>query len=216
MSNKHLFAAAAVAAIVAYAPFANAADVVGEEPPAPAPVEIEALPTWSGFYAGVNLGYGFGDFGTPAGDISADGFLAGAYAGYNFQAGQFVYGVEGDVGYSWLDGDGEGALAGVTAEQGFNGAVRGRLGYALDPVLLYAAGGLAITNAEATAGAVSDSNTHIGWTAGVGAEALVTQNIIGRVEYRYNDFGSETYSLPGPVDVDLQSHEIRFGVGLKF
>ncbi len=214
MSRTNLLAASALVAIFAFAPTANAADVVGEEPPAPAPVEIEAPATWSGLYAGVNVGYGWGDFENNAGigDIDADGFNAGGYVGYNFQAGQIVYGVEGDIGYSWLDGE----VAGVVAEQGFNGAVRGRVGYALDPVLLYAAGGLAVTQAEVTAGALSDSNTHLGWTAGVGAEALVTQNIIGRVEYRYNDFGSETYQLTAPVDASLNSHEVRFGVGVKF
>ncbi len=214
MSKKLLLATSAIAAMLALAPVAYAADVVGEEPPAPAPVEIEPVATWSGLYVGVNVGYGWGDFENNAGigDIEADGFNAGGYVGYNFQSGPFVYGVEGDLAYSWLDGE----LAGVVAEQGFNGAVRGRVGYALDPVLLYAAGGLAFTQAEATAGAVNDSNTHIGWTAGVGAEAFVTQNIIGRVEYRYNDFGPETYNLGAPVEVELKSHEVRFGVGVKF
>jgi outer membrane immunogenic protein len=212
MSKKSILAAISMTALLAMAPAAFAADAVIEEAPVPAPVEVEAAPTWSGVYAGINAGYGFGDFETPSGDIDADGASVGAYAGFNLQAGQVVYGVEGDVGYSFL----EGAAGAVTAEQGFNGAVRGRLGYAIDPVLLYAAGGLAVTNAEANDGAFSDSNTHIGWTAGAGAEAFVTQSVIGRVEYRYNDFGEETYSLTAPTEVGLKSHEIRFGVGLKF
>jgi outer membrane immunogenic protein len=43
----------------------------------------------------------------------------------------------------------------------------------------------------------SDSNTHLGWTAGAGAEAFVTDTITTRLEYRYTDYQSETYNLGG-------------------
>ena len=83
-------------------------------------------------------------------------------------------------------------------------------------MLLYAAGGVALTQAELSDGVVADKNTHVGWTLGAGAEALVTQNVIGRVEYRYTDYGTETYTLTAPTASDLTNHEIRFGIGMKF
>jgi outer membrane immunogenic protein len=63
----------------------------------------------------------------------------------------------------------------------------------------------------------SDSNTMIGWTAGAGADMMVTENIFGRVEYRYTDFGSEDFTLGGTTaDVSDKNHRINFGLGMKF
>lgn len=214
MLNRIVFAAALTASALAMSANAYAADVIGEEPPVPeaAPVEMAPVARWSGIYVGVNAGYGWGSFDTSAGNLDADGFSGGAYAGINFQADRFVYGAEADAGYSWL----EGVAPGAVAQQGFNGALRARLGYDFDPFLLYGAGGVAVTQAEAFDGAVSDSNTHFGWTVGAGAEAFITQNTIGRFEYRYTNFNDKTYALTAPVSAGLDTHEIRFGVGVKF
>jgi outer membrane immunogenic protein len=50
----------------------------------------------------------------------------------------------------------------------------------INPFMIYATGGVAATNAKLTNAAGSDSNTHVGWTAGAGAEAFVTENITTR------------------------------------
>ena len=101
---------------------ANAADVTGEEPPEPAapPVQLEPVNTWSGPFVGVTLGYGFGKTDAAVGDIDTDGVLAGGFAGYNFQNGNFVYGLEGDVGYNAMDG----ATAGTSSQAGVDGSLR--------------------------------------------------------------------------------------------
>ena len=63
----------------------------------------------------------------------------------------------------------------------------------------------------------SDSQALWGWTAGAGGEAMVTDNITARVEYRYSDYEDETFDLGGvDVDSDFTTHSIRGGVGLKF
>jgi outer membrane immunogenic protein len=103
--------------------------------------------------------------------------------------------VEGDVGYSGADA----SLGALTGEQGFNGSLRARLGYDINPFLLYATGGLAATRAEVTSATGSDSNTHFGWTAGAGAEAFVTDTITTRLEYRYTDYQSETTIWAAPT-----------------
>jgi outer membrane immunogenic protein len=70
---------------------------------------------------------------------------------------------------------------------------------------------------EARAGGDEDDAALWGWTAGAGAEAMITDNITARVEYRYSDYEDETFSLGGgDVDSDLSTHSIRAGVGLKF
>ena len=198
---------------------AFAADVVMEEPPAPAvPMEEPPLNTWSGPYAGVTLGYAFSgdtEVGAPFdNDISTDGFLLGGFAGYNYQVGNIVAGAEADIGYSWEDG----SNAGLTSESGVEGSLRARLGYVVSPnILLYATAGGAAKDLEVSGGGFSDSNTMIGWTAGGGADVMVTENVFGRVEYRYTDFGSDTFNLGGTsADVDDKNHRINFGLGMKF
>jgi outer membrane immunogenic protein len=196
---------------------AFAADAVMEEPPAPAvPMEEPPVNTWSGPYAGVTLGYAFaGETEDEFGDsIDADGFLLGGFAGYNYQVGNIVAGAEADIGYSWEDG----SNAGVTSESGVEGSLRARLGYVVSPnILLYATAGGAAKDLEVSGFGDSDSNTMIGWTAGAGADMMVTENIFGRVEYRYTDFGSEDFTLGGTTaDVSDKNHRINFGLGMKF
>jgi outer membrane immunogenic protein len=198
---------------------AYAADVVMEEPPAPAaPMEVPPVNTWAGPYAGVTLGYGFSgqtDVGAPFNnEIGTDGFLMGAFGGYNWQTGNVVYGAEGDIGYSWMEGDN----AGFDSESGVEGSLRARLGYSVSPnILLYATAGGAAKDLEVSGPTGSDSNAMLGWTAGGGADIMVTDNIFGRVEYRYTDFGNETFDLGATsADVDEKDHRINFGLGMKF
>ena len=193
-----LGATALMAAIPAFA-----ADVISQEPPAPvAPMEIPPVNTWSGPYAGVSLGYGFsGDTRdkTYSNSVGTDGFVAG---------------VEGDLGYNWKDGKN----AGLSAESGFEGSLRARLGYTITPeILLYATAGAAAEKLEVKDFAGKDSNTMIGWTAGAGADMMVTQNVFGRVEYRYTDFGSDKFNTgSGERKVEDSDHRVTFGLGVKF
>ncbi len=63
----------------------------------------------------------------------------GGFVGYNWQMSQgFVVGIEGDVNYDWND---QTYAGGYNAETGFSGSVRGRVGYAMDRALLFAAAG---------------------------------------------------------------------------
>jgi outer membrane immunogenic protein len=199
---------------------ANAADTVFEEPPAPAaPMEEPPLNTWTGAYAGVTLGYGFAgetrveEPGVTT-DIDTDGFLAGGFVGYNYQVGNIVAGIEGDLGYNWEDG----SNAGLTTESGVEGSLRARLGYVISPqILLYATAGGAGKDLEVSDVTGSDSNTMIGWTAGAGADIMITEQVFGRVEYRYTDFGSDTFTTGlGDSEVSDKDNRINFGLGMKF
>ncbi|MDQ2634014.1 MAG: porin family protein [Pseudomonadota bacterium] len=220
MQNKLKFGGSAVAAlglmaVVGTAP-AFAADAIMEAPPAPAvPMEEPPLNTWSGPYAGVTLGYGFaGETEVGPNSIDTDGFLLGGFAGYNWQVGNMVAGAEADIGYNW----GDGSNAGESSESGVEGSLRARLGYVVSPnVLLYATAGGAAKDLEVSGVGGSDSNTMLGWTAGAGADVMVTENVFGRVEYRYTDFGSEDFTLGGATtDVSDKDHRINFGLGMKF
>ena len=195
---------------------ALAADVISEEPPAPAaPLEIAPVNTWSGPYAGISIGYGFaGSAESLAGDPDRDGMIYGAFAGWNMQNGAFVYGAEADINYSTVDG----AVVGAAGRSGLDGSLRARLGYAItDQILLYGTGGVAAQELKYYTPGVTDENTMIGWTAGAGVDALLTENIFGRVEYRYTDFGKDTFATNlGPAEVDNRDHRISVGLGFKF
>jgi outer membrane immunogenic protein len=213
MRSRLLLASAAIAASAA-AP-ALAADIGAMEPP-PVPeytAPVEAAPTWSGFYLGALFGYTWANADSDAGDSDGNGIDGGAFAGYNWQMNNFVVGAEADVLASGVEGD-EGDF---DADQGINGSLRARAGIALDQFLLYGTGGVAMTKLEVDDGTDSDDQSLVGWTAGVGGEALITQNITARVEYRYTDYAEQEFSLGGgDTDVDLNTHSVRAGVGFKF
>ncbi|MDO9417593.1 outer membrane protein [Pararhizobium sp.] len=191
----------------------QAADAVDEVPAAPAAEYSEPVSgNWAGAYAGVTAGYQKGKFDATGG-TKADGFGGGVYGGYNMQNGQIVYGAEADLGYSGIDAQ-DGARA---MEQGVNGSVRGRLGVDLNPVLVYGTAGIAGSNVKALDATSTDKHTLVGWTAGVGAEAMVTDNVTARVEYRYTDYNSKNFALnSGNVRSDLEDNSVRVGVGMKF
>ncbi|TIX80924.1 MAG: porin family protein, partial [Mesorhizobium sp.] len=76
---------------------AYAADVIAEEPPAPAPIAELPVASWAGPYAGVSVGYGFSGHADAEGigtDVDTDGFVGGVFGGYQWQAENFVYGAE--------------------------------------------------------------------------------------------------------------------------
>ncbi len=192
---------------------ANAADAVEQIPQAPVAVEEPApAANWQGFYLGAYGAYDWGRFG--GGDHNANGFGGGAYTGYNFQSGPIVYGIEADVGMNDQKGS---TFGGYRGEAGWNGSVRGRVGYDLNPFLIYGTGGVALQNNELKDATSSDDKTSVGYTVGVGAEAFVTSNITARVEYRYTDFGSDRYSLDsGSVSKGFDDHSVKVGIGVKF
>lgn len=204
--------ATAGAVLMATAATSFAADAVIAPPPAPsAPPVTSFAPVsdWSGFYVGAFGAYNWSTFDTDAaGDLDDDAFSGGAFAGVNFQNGAFVYGIEGDLGYSGVESG--------PADQGIFGSVRARLGYDFNPFLLYGTAGLAATSAEVTIGPDSDTNTHLGWTVGVGADAMITENVFGRLEYRYTDYETKTFDVGGGIDSGLTENSIRAGIGFKF
>ncbi len=222
----------ATAIILAPAGIASAADI-GESSPV-------AAYDWSGLYAGVHFGYvagksnlfiaGAGVGGTDVNvPLDPSGFIGGVHIGANQElANGFVLGAEADIAYSNADGldtfTGAGAL--LKGEVKWSGSARLRAGYAFDRTLPYITAGVAAAKYEVTVIANSGSipihdETYLGWTVGAGVEHAFTDKWIARVEYRYTDFGKKDMSVPlfGPGTVsnlDLKSHDLRFGLSYKF
>jgi outer membrane immunogenic protein len=83
----------------------------------------------------------------------------------------------------------------------------------MDRTLIYAAGGWTATNVEVDTPVGDDDDTLHGWTIGAGVDHAFTDNLFGRVEYRYNDYGNG--NLAG-ADVDFNQHVVQVGLGVKF
>ena len=191
---------------------AQAADAVDQIPEAPAAVEMaQPAGDWSGAYLGGAGTYNFGRF--DKGDYDARQLGGQVYCGYNMQSGQMVYGGEADLNYSGIDS----SNAGLTAKQGVNGSIRGRVGYDLNPVLVYGTAGVAVQQSKASDATSSDKRTAAGLTVGAGVETLVTNNITARAEYRYTDYQDKDFSLnSGLANRDYNEHSVKVGLGVKF
>ncbi len=207
-------------AVLASAP-AFAADVVYQEPPAPAaPMEFAPVNTWSGPYAGVSLGYGFnGETRNRATNEEAetDGWMGGAFGGFNMQNGSFVYGAEADINYSRVDGE----ATTFDSRSTVDGSLRARAGVTVtEDILLYGTAGVAAERQRITDVATGDRDTNValGYTVGAGVDAKLTDQVFGRLEYRYTDYGSKDYALPGVngADFDSSNHRVSVGLGVKF
>jgi outer membrane immunogenic protein len=194
-----------------------------------APMMAEPVSSWQGFYIGGNVGYGWGagrssstgildgfdDVGPWSHDTKSKGVLGGAQIGYNWQAGSFVTGLEGDFQGAGIKGsfkspffdlDAHKVVPGpfISADQKLSwfGTVRGRLGVTVTPdLLLYSTGGLAYGQVDVSADTlliltnhypISLSKTRVGWTAGAGAEWMFAHNWSAKLEYLHLDLGKQT------------------------
>jgi outer membrane immunogenic protein len=213
MTFKYASAVAALAVAGAFAgSAARAADLPAYEP---APAVEAPVPsfTWTGPYLGLQAGYSWGD--TDAGKIKPKGVVLGGYAGYNVQldGSPVVLGVETD--FNWSNADDK--IGGGKFESRWNGATRGRVGYAFDRFLVYGAAGVAYADTRVKAGGAKDSQATIGWTVGGGAEYAVTDNVALRADYRYVAYGKEKYDLgPASGKVSYSEHRVMGGVSYKF
>ena len=198
---------ASAALLVASAGIAAAADIppYGAPPPGgssfynPVPVS-----NWTGPYVGLIGGYGWAGPTVPN-----RGWLGGAFVGANFQTDStIVVGIEADVTATGKTG----MSGGTTVTNPWNTTLRGRVGFAMDRFMVYGTGGVAVGRVAAT-GAITGATTRVGWTAGAGVEAQLSQQLLGRVEYRHTNLGTAALT-GGPVT--YRSDDVMVGVGLKF
>jgi outer membrane immunogenic protein len=216
------FIATLMASTIAAATFsaAQAADVVNDIPQAPVAYEQPApVANWAGAYVGGTVNYDWGRFSGGGSNYNADGAGGGLYGGYNWQSGQIVYGAEADINYNGEKGSagrGQGGES-LDGKQGVNGSIRGRVGYDLNPFLIYGTAGLAASDNKVSNSTSSDSATALGYTVGAGVEALVTSNITARLEYRYSDYQKKDFDLDtGSVSRGFDDHSVKLGIGVKF
>lgn len=197
---------------------ASAADIP-RKMPAKAPAYVPPAWSWTGPYVGINGGYGWGtsDFSAPfsTGSFDIDGGVVGGTLGYNWQMGQAVFGVEGDIDWSNIGGSATCGGTTCSVNNDWLGTVRGRLGYSFDRFLPYITGGLAVGNISTNiAGVGSGDDIKAGWTAGGGVEAQITGPWTAKIEYLYVDLGRGG-SVAGS-DAEFATNIVRGGINYKF
>ncbi len=257
----------ALSAMAIFAAPAVAADLAVK---AQKPVAV-AVYNWTGFYVGGNAGYGWASAHdsmalggawltdgssdniplTPLGNgqLKPRGFTGGLQAGYNYQAGPWVFGLEADANVTRMTanfsrpnlnlGSGDSYAFSSSFASDWLVTVRPRLGYAVDRLLVYATGGLAIANQKFSQNiaqlnapfteAGSVSATKAGWTAGVGLEYALGNRWSVKAEYLHVDLGSASFSTSGfcPADAScpayfahhdasLTSNILRGGINYSF
>jgi outer membrane immunogenic protein len=137
------------------------------------------------------------------GRANVNGVIGGGQAGYNWQRGTWLFGLEADIQGSDERGSADVCLvAGCAIGTGiltanykldWFGTARGRIGFLpTERVLIYATGGLAFGEVSATAPLIplSWGSTRAGWTVGAGAEAAIDNNWSVKLEYLYMDLGN--------------------------
>ena len=223
-----------IAGVIALAAPASAADLAAR-PYAKAPAMIAAVYDWSGFYVGANGGWGssrkcwdaqgVGGVFVSEGCHDASGAVAGGQLGYRWQAGSWVFGVEGQGDWADLKGRNISVIApGFTNEStiGAFGLLTGQIGYAANNVLLYVKGGAAVTDdrlgAFVTGTNVLASNTvsDTRWGAAVGAgiEFGFTPNWSAAIEYDHLFMGNRTYNFVTPAGAAFATDRIKQDVDL--
>jgi outer membrane immunogenic protein len=168
------------------------------------------------------------------GKSDLEGGMIGGLVGFDYSLGNgLVIGAVGDM--SWLNASGNadvepgiinptGSDYSVDTSMNWLGTIRGRVGFELGDALIYGTGGVAFGGVESdlhedgSDRIGSDSNTQIGWTAGVGVNYMATENVVLGLEYLYVDLGDESYDFgdAGRADVDINMSIIRATLGYKF
>ena len=209
---------------------------------------------WTGLYLGIHAGgtqsdtfvRDLDDYNPAPSDFgySTDGLMAGIQAGYNFQTGMFVIGVEGEIGYMGLSGTAQlPRFVGVrlpndsmsSTDTGFYGTIAARLGLSIGNFLPYAKVGYGWVDTDVSyidddpsgltlVSGTRRSKTRSGAVYGGGVEYMISPKMTVKVEYLRFDV-SETMTVnavdsvhkPSRFAHDLDDIDtVKIGLSIKF
>lgn len=202
---------------------AGAADLQPRYQPVPRAAIYSPIYNWTGFYLGINGGGGWGrSQWDGVGRFDVSGGLIGGTIGYNWQFGQAVVGIEGDIGWSGISGSTTVLCpAGCETRNHWLATARGRVGYSFDRFLPYLTAGLAFGDINATTpGFPGGSITTAGWTVGGGLEFGLLPNVSVKAEYLYVDLSNFNCGfncgLAANGDVSFYANVFRAGLNVRF
>jgi outer membrane immunogenic protein len=257
MLKKTLGLLASAAMVLGASQMASAADLAPRYTKAAPVVDVW---NWTGFYIGGHVGAGWGtsestitgasvasvgalNFNLPFSQNSRSGFLGGAQAGYNWQSGWAVFGVQADIAGMGVEGTAPClVILSCTNKSDWLATASGRIGAVVaDRGLIYAKGGAAWMNTNGTVNfpnlgtaipglpnqLTSQDSTQWGWLVGMGVEYMIARNWTAFIEYDYIGFEKKNEAfnlnlgsgLPGvTVNADIQNKLsiAKVGVNYKF
>ena len=214
---------------------ASAADLAARPVYTKAPPMVAAMYDWSGFYLGINGGYGSShncwDNTTPAGAFvgaegchDATGGVVGGQVGYRWQSAAWVFGLEAQGDWADLSGSNTSLLTGATDRSKIDafGLFTGQIGYAWNNALLYVKGGAAVTdnrNDILTAGggpliANTGDQTRWGGAIGTGIEFGFAPNWSAALEYDHLFMQDKNVAFTTPAGVAFGNDNVRQDVDL--
>ncbi|WP_407187357.1 outer membrane protein [Bradyrhizobium centrosematis] len=206
---KRLVVGAAALVAAGWTASAEAADLnYGQRAPYTVNQPLNAY-SWAGPYLGGNIGYEWGSVDNNPSKPS--GFVGGVQAGYNFQNGPWVFGVEGDIQATGADD----TFAPWKFSNPWFGTLRGRAGYAFSNVMFYGTAGLAFGELRGQTFGWAESHTTAGWTIGAGAEVGLAPNWSAKLEYLYIDLSTSQFAITG-VSNGYSASVVRAGVNYHF
>jgi outer membrane immunogenic protein len=191
---------------------------------------------WSGFYFGANGGGAWGASSDQLayaansfGGLAPSGGFGGGQFGFNWQGflgyRPLVLGIETDLQGSSIEDKGTRTSATYKSNLDYFGTVRGRVGYAVDNILVYGTGGFAygaVNNNVVNPTVFSIGRTDTGYTLGGGLEYKITPAWSIKTEYQYIDLGkgdptstTGSYSSKGGTVRDDAFHTARIGVNYQ-
>jgi outer membrane immunogenic protein len=185
--------------------------------------------TWSGWYLGINGGYGWGrsNWSDPLIDpdgrrFGLSGGLVGGQVGYNWQFSRFVLGLESDLDWTNLSGGrGDGGVCATDGggqcrtSQSWFGTTRGRLGYAFGSWLPYVTGGAAYGDIDLMQASGTETAARLGWAAGAGVEYSITPRWSAKLEFLHLDLGTAAFmgaASSTPISAPAKDDIVRAGI----
>ncbi|HVX98981.1 MAG TPA: outer membrane protein [Pseudorhodoplanes sp.] len=225
--RKTTLAFLATVALAALSHAASAADLGTRQQPvykAP-PLQVAE---WTGFYFGIAGGWAWDRTSqtntttlASTGGFSGDGGLIGGTAGYNWQSGNVVFGLEGDMSWARIEASTTtNCPTGCSNRLDWLATARARAGLLVSPTTLaYVTGGGAFTGISSSTLGASGDDTKAGWTVGAGVEQKFAGPWSAKLEYLYTDFGqTDAYVTGGqPVVNDYaRAHVLRAGINYQF
>ncbi|MBR0756517.1 porin family protein [Bradyrhizobium jicamae] len=230
------------AAFLTFSGSASAADLAARPYTKAPPPMVAAIYDWSGFYIGVNGGWGSSHNSWdsvapflvgPEGSHDATGGTVGGQIGYRWQAGTWVFGLEAQGNWADFNGSNTSLLfPGFvnTSKIDAFGLFTGQIGYAANNVLFYVKGGAAVTSNQnyinSLAGvrfATAGDDTLWGGTIGAGLEYAFAPNWSAGIEYNHLFMQDRTvnFTTAGVIlatdrigqDVDLVTVRLNYKFG---
>jgi outer membrane immunogenic protein len=189
---------------------ANAADLYRGGASMKDSPDFVPVTSWTGFYAGVNGGYGFSD--SKHNGVEPEGGFGGGQIGYNWQGAlgfgpNFVFGVVTDIqGADITDTKG-----GNKSETDFFGTVRGKVGYSFGRTLVYGTGGFAYGDVKNRIGGFSKTDTETGFVGGGGIDYKINPAWSVGAEYQFVNLDADNSKFS-----DTELHTVRATLNYHF